>query len=193
MADLATCSTPDAAAEAIVGIFLEHGQRRYDEVVTQEHHAVQAALLADREDGRAEIVVAALLHDLGHLLLVERGPGSGAAPSDLHHEAVGAAALARWFPPAVTAPIALHVAAKRYLCAVDPRYHASLSRGSVRSLRLQGGAMAVGEVRRFESHPSADAATRLRRWDDRAKEPGRTLPPISDYRPLLVSVARISS
>jgi MFS transporter, DHA2 family, multidrug resistance protein len=44
--------------------------------------------------------------------------------------------LARLFGAAVTEPVRLHVAAKRYLTATDPGYFATLSAGSVRDLRL---------------------------------------------------------
>jgi gamma-butyrobetaine dioxygenase len=131
-------------------------------------------------------VAAALLHDVGHLL-VER---DRVPTTDLQHEAVGARALARWFEPEVTNPIALHVAAKRYLCAVDPGYFGILSPGSVRSLELQGGPMTPEEVGRFEALPGAEAAARLRRWDEGAKVPGVDAGEFTDHRQLLMGLAR---
>lgn len=100
-------------------------------------------------------MVAALLHDVGHLLeLRDGGAAHGDVAVDLGHEARGARWLARLFAPEVTGPIALHVAAKRYRCAVDPAYQDGLSDGSRRSLARQGGPMDAAEVARFEANPA---------------------------------------
>lgn len=108
--------------------------------MTELDHALQAATLADAEGAPAELVaVVALLHDVGHLVVGDLVPLDRPLDGDAHHEAVGARHLRRWFGPAVTDPVALHVAAKRYLCAVDAGYHAGLSPSSVRSLEAQGG------------------------------------------------------
>ena len=168
MSDLATAQSPEHAVDVVIGLFERHGRLRYGDGITQEEHALQSAKQAIDEGAPSALVAAALLHDVGHLLVErERVP-----TVDLRHEAVGARALARWFAADVTNPIALHVDAKRYLCAVDPDYFGILSPGSVRSLELQGGPMTPEEVERFEALPGAEAAARLRRWDEGAKVPG---------------------
>jgi predicted HD phosphohydrolase len=135
------------------------------------------------------LVVAALLHDVGHLLdgqdedLADRGV-------DGRHEEAGCAWLSRHFGPEVTEPIRLHVAAKRYLCAVDRSYLSGLSRASRLSLELQGGPMTSAEVAAFEGHPFFRDAVRLRRWDDTAKVPGLAVPGPSHYQARLQAAAR---
>ena len=120
--------------------------------MSQAEHALQAAELAEREGAPDALVVAALLHDVGHLLdgqdedLADRGV-------DGRHEEAGCAWLAAHFGPEVIEPIRLHVAAKRYLCAVDPAYLDGLSPASRLSLSLQGGPMDAEERARFESNP----------------------------------------
>jgi predicted HD phosphohydrolase len=109
---------------------------------------------------------------------------------DLRHEARGAAYLATLFPPSVTAPIALHVRAKRYLVTTDPSYAAALSPGSVASLARQGGALDPSEVAAFESNPGWADAVRLRRWDDQGKVDGLDVPGLGSYRALLESLQR---
>jgi predicted HD phosphohydrolase len=128
-----------------------------------------------------QLVVAALLHDVGHLLsgLPENVARQGI---DDTHESAGAAWLAQHFGPAVSAPVRLHVAAKRYLCAVEPAYLGSLSPASQVSLRLQGGPFEAADVQRFESEPHFAAAVALRRWDDAAKIPGLVVPGLESYR-----------
>ncbi|MEY3576258.1 MAG: metal-dependent phosphohydrolase [Actinobacteria bacterium] len=145
------------------------GANRYDEQVSQLEHAVQCAHHARIDGADAALVVATLLHDIGHLLALENSDGSVDVSVNDTHEATGAAYLARHFSPAVTAPIALHVEAKRYLCTVEDDYFASLSVGSVRSLAVQGGRMSPDEVERFQRHPAAERAVALRRWDERGK------------------------
>ena len=126
-----------------------------------------------------------------HLLVLRAGGASdGDVDTDLAHEARGARWLAPLFPAAVTGPIALHVAAKRYRCAVDPAYHGSLSAGSVRSLVRQGGPMDPDEQARFERNPAHLDAVRLRTWDDAGKDLEVTVPDLASYRPLLHDLAR---
>jgi phosphonate degradation associated HDIG domain protein len=168
----------------------ERGQARYGlHDVTQLEHALQAALLAEQEAAPDELVVAALLHDVGHLL---HGLGEDFAERgiDDKHEELGRRFLERWFGPEVSEPVALHVAAKRYLCAVESDYFSKLSHDSVASLALQGGPMSADEVRDFSALPGAAAAVRLRRWDDLAKETGLPTPAFEHYLPAIRRVAK---
>ncbi len=98
--------------------------------------------------------------------------------------------MARYFPPEVTEPVRLHVAAKRYLCAVDPDYLPQLSPASARSLELQGGVFTLAEVQQFEANPYHAEAARLRRWDDAAKIPNLIVPGTGHYRERMEAVLR---
>lgn len=160
---------PDEFIDAIIHLYDRWGSHPYDERISQTEHALQCAQLARDSGAQPSLVVACLLHDVGHLLSLERQGGRFDASIDDSHESIGAAFLARGFGPSVTAPIALHVQAKRYLCAIDDGYLASLSEGSTRSLAVQGGPMNVREVGRFLQHPTSGDAITLRRWDDRGK------------------------
>ena len=173
----------------IFGAFLERGGDRYGEEVTQLEHALQCALLAAEERASEPLVAAALLHDYGHLF-EGRGEAAERLRRDARHEAHGARALRRWFGPEVTAPIALHVAAKRYLCGAEPGYEDSLSPASKLSLVLQGGRFTPSQCRHFEARAFASDAIRLRRWDDAGKVVGRTIPDLESYAPLLERIAR---
>src|SRR5262249_53788452 len=158
--------------DRILTLYREKAQGAYfGEAVTEMEHALQCAHLAEQSGASPALVAAALLHDVGHLLhglpedIAEQG-------IDGRHEEGGAAWLQRYFQPPVVGPVRLHVAAKRYLCAVDPDYAASLSDASRRSLDLQGGPFTPAEVHRFEQEPWFRSAVALRRWDDAAKVPG---------------------
>jgi len=164
----------------------KHGSSAYHgEAVTQLEHALQAAWLARQENAPPPLVVAALLHDIGHLL-DEAADQALAEHRDLAHEALGADWLEQGdFPAEVTEPIRMHVPAKRYLCHAEPGYFSALSPTSVTTLRVQGGPMTVAEAQRFEARPHFRAAVRLRRWDEAAKVPGQQVATLESYRELV--------
>ena len=144
--------------------------------------------MAEREGAPPELVAAALLHDIGHLMH-DQGEDAAERGIDTRHEVAGARYLACVFPSEVTEPIRLHVAAKRALCGLEPDYFDRLSPGSVRSLELQGGPMAADLAAAFAGKPAGSAALTLRRWDEGAKVPGADVPGFAHYLPLLRRLA----
>lgn len=187
---MSTTSPAESVADEVIRLFQTHGDSEYGgEAVTQLEHALQAATLALQQQASTAVVVAALLHDIGHLLhdLPDDAPLQGV--DDLH-ENLGARWLGSRFESNVTEPVRLHVAAKRYLCAVEPEYQQTLSEPSLVSLGLQGGPMSEGEVQQFEQNPFFRDAVQLRRFDDAAKMVGFQTPPIDNFVPLIREVAR---
>ncbi|MFO0851719.1 MAG: HD domain-containing protein [Gemmataceae bacterium] len=177
--------TPAELLAKIEDLFLTRGGAQYSgEAVSQLEHALQAAWAAEQADVPDHLVAAALLHDVGHLL---HGHGEDCAGRgiDDRHEELGRRFLTTAFGPAVTEPIRLHVAAKRFLCATDPEYTARLSDASVLSLRLQGGPMTHAEAAEFQAHPHAADALALRRWDEAAKTPELRTPSFDHFKPYL--------
>ncbi|HEY0300936.1 MAG TPA: phytanoyl-CoA dioxygenase family protein [Rhizomicrobium sp.] len=150
------------------------------EDISQLQHALQTAALAEAQGEAPALVLAALLHDVGHMV---HGLGDNPAAEgvDDRHEIVGADWLAARLPSSVSEPVRLHVAAKRYLCGTEPDYAARLAPDSVLSLSLQGGPMTEAEAARFKALPHADAAIRLRRLDDTAKDPAAATPPVGHF------------
>jgi phosphonate degradation associated HDIG domain protein len=169
-------------------IFMMRGKSQYgSEAVNQLEHALQCAELAEANQETPETIAACLLHDLGHLLAAERaGTRDHDAHTDDLHQYVALPFLRQHLPEAVLEPIRLHVDAKRYLCHKDPPYWNTLSPASKYSLEQQGGAFNAHEARAFSLLAFAQESTRLRRYDDLAKVPGRTdLPPLSRYTAIL--------
>jgi len=178
-------STAALTLAQISALFDGYGSAFYgDEAVTQTQHALQCAHLAERAGEAPGLVAAALLHDLGHLVQAE------SRSRDMRHQDVAARLLEPLLGPEVTEPIRLHVAAKRYLCAVDPSYHATLSPASQASLALQGGPYDAAGTHAFAAQPHAEAAVRLRRYDDLAKDVDAATPPLSHYLPMLEALMR---
>ena len=169
-------------ADEVLGLFAAHGGNTYAEQVSMEQHALQAAALARASGASDALVLASLLHDVGHFLAQ---PDSEFGVTD--HGTTGGAWLAERFEPAVSEPVRLHVAAKRFRCFVDPAYEEQLSSASVGTLRLQGGAMSAAEAREFEAEPFAQDALALRSFDDGGKVAGLDIPALDEWRPLLDS------
>lgn len=173
---------PDAVINELEDIYDVRALRRYGlSRINQLMHAVQSGALARERGLPPSLVVACLLHDIGHMVH-DLGEHPAADGIDDCHETVGAGWLDRHFGPAVVEPVRLHVAAKRYLCAREAGYFATLSDDSVESLALQGGPMSVEEVSRFEALPYWEDAVSLRRIDERAKDPEGPMPPFASFR-----------
>jgi predicted HD phosphohydrolase len=152
-------------------------------------HGLQAAHFAQAEGAPETLVVAALLHDIGHLL--EAVPDAIEEWTlDARHEELGARWLARHFDAAVAEPVRLHVPAKRYLCATDASYLSRLSSASVHTLKLQGGPMSAAEALQFEAQPFWREALRLRHWDDQGKVAGLKTLPLAAHAALIERIAR---
>lgn len=180
--------TKDNIVDFILDLFARRGAEEYmGEAVSMAQHMEQSAACAVADGATESLVIALLLHDIGHFIgdfpveALEKG-------IDNCHEDAGASFLAPYFSKAVTEPIRLHVAAKKYLCAVDNEYINRLSDASVQSLNVQGGPMTDDEVKHFESNPHHLSAIKARRYDDDGKVFGLTIRPIKDYRAQLESL-----
>ena len=169
--------------EQMIGLYEAKGGLAYGEDVTQMDHALQCAWLAQTKGCSTDLIVSALLHDVGHLFEDEAQVASFA--HDDHHEIKGADALSDLFGEAVTVPIALHVAAKRYLCWNEPDYFSRLSAASQASLQQQGGPFETLQALAFERLAYFEEALLLRRFDDAGKGPDPVNVQFSDYIPIM--------
>jgi predicted HD phosphohydrolase len=176
-----------SAIEKVFEIFTQQGGNAYvGEPVTQLEHALQTALAARRHQARAEMITAALLHDIGHFLH-EFDQDCADANIDSQHEIVGEQFLRKYFKADVAELVKHHVNAKRYLTATNEKYSNNLTGASLKSLQLQGGPMQPHEVQAFEAHPLFHDILLLRCWDEGAKIPNKPLPPITDFLPELTA------
>ena len=172
----------------IKDIFERRGAEEYlGERVTIAEHMLQAATLAEKEGCNEAIIVAALLHDIGHFTS-EFGSFSMNDEVDKLHEDGGARILERFFPKLVVDCVKYHVSAKRYLCAKDPDYFSKLSDASIHSLKLQGGSMSKEEVNQFEKNPNLDQIIKVRYFDDAGKEEGMKTPDFDYFIPMIERV-----
>lgn len=175
----------DNIVEYLIEMFNTKGQAEYlGEDVSQSAHMLQCAVVADQFDAKESLILASLLHDVGHFL---HGFDADCADHgiDSKHEDVGDEFLKKFYPAEVTEPIRMHVDAKRYLCAVEEGYFDKLSEASVHSLKLQGGPMNEAEVKEFEASPHLKDALDLRRYEEAGKCEGVETPTIEDYRSLM--------
>lgn len=174
----------DAFVAELTDLFTRLGALHYGEDVTQLEHALQTAHHAKLDGAPPELVAAALLHDVGHMMQ-KAGEDAADRGIDTRHEHISAGYLGRAFGPDVTEPVRLHVAAKRYRVAADPGYLERLSQASLQSLALQGGPMDAAEIDAFLAEPSVDAALRLREYDEAGKAPEAEVAGFAAYHDLL--------
>jgi len=176
--------------DQIIGLYETKGGREYEgEGVSQLEHALQSAHRAEQDGAAPELVCAALLHDIGHLIN-DRGETPTLRGEDDLHQYMALPFLRPAFPEAVLGAIRLHVDAKRYLCAIRPGYREALSEDSKRSLALQGGVFAPAQAERFIRQPFAADAVKVQLWDDAAKVPGLPTPGLAHFEAILRTVAR---
>ena len=151
-----------------------------NENVTQLEHALQCAELAEKNNFSKEIITAALLHDIGHLLYDGEDPINEG--KDGYHENLGADYLSAYYGEEVTRPIRAHVACKRYLSSVEDGYYEILSEASKISLEAQGGAFTKEEAEEFIQKPFMKEAVELRRFDDQAKVLNKETPSLEHFK-----------
>ncbi|KAJ5649153.1 uncharacterized protein N7484_002876 [Penicillium longicatenatum] len=191
-------TSPSAKAEALIASLEQYGQGDYiGESISQLEHCLQAANQAREAEARDELVIAALLHDIGQIIPLESTKEvrmnlreSSENVGRVGHEAIGAAYLkSLGFSETVCRLVNSHVAAKRYLTAVNREYYDSLSSASQKSLAFQGGPFQGGELQEFEENPLKDEMVSMRLWDDRAKLVGveASTPRASAYLDMLIS------
>ena len=177
--------------DEVMGLFSRLGNALFfGEPVSQTQHALQTAWLAEQAGAAPTLIAAALLHDIGHLL-VDDDQAPVSTSGDPFHAENGATFLARGFLACVTEPVRLHVPAKRYLCTAEPGYRARLTAASLDSLEPQGGLMKPGDAVDFMNSPYADDTLALRRWDEMGRVPGLATPPLAHFRPCLEAGIRL--
>jgi len=170
--------------DEVVAVFEARGDERYGEAVTKRDHSLLTAAAAKQAGHSPARVAAALLHDVGHLL-EEPDDWSGV----FDHAAVGGAWVEARFGEEVAGPVRLHVAAKRYLCAVEPGYAEGLSRASLHTLAHQGGPMDGAERAAFVGTPGWREAVELRRLEDATGKSLAAVSTLESYRGLLETLA----
>ena len=178
--------------ERLLDAMQRSAARQYGrEQVSELAHALQCADLAAAGGADEELVLACLLHDVGRYAVAQEEiadtletVATRAGHARGHHEA-GADLVAAHVPERVAFLIRSHADAKRYLCATEPAYYDTLSKGSRHTLTLQGGIMAAAEAERAAAHPWWADALRLRRWDDHAKVIGKATSALGTWEPLL--------
>lgn len=175
----------DSFLNHLTDLFATHGAKGgSSQRLSNAEHMLQTAAAARAANADVVLIAACLLHDIGHWLHSEPVDAMKRSQDD-RHEDIGARYLAPHFADPVTRPVALHVAAKRYLCATEPDYFQKLSPTSVRTLEHQGGPMDTAEIAAFQAIPDHQNAVAIRRWDEYGKVPGLDVPSFDAYRPML--------
>lgn len=168
--------------EQVIDLYVVHGDLADNSGISHRAHAAHTASLARHAGATDELVVTALLHDVGQLV-------DAAADA---HEVVGASLVARLFAPIVSNTIALHGDAKRWRSAVDCGYVETLAASSLLAVARHGGPLEPAGCERFEADPYSLMAIHLSRWDDAAHRNPDGNASFDQFVPLLHRLARCS-
>jgi putative nucleotidyltransferase with HDIG domain len=176
-----------AATNRVIDLLTAHATVDYiGESISQLEHALQCAHFARRAHAKPDAVVAALLHDIGHLVDPSAPQMAGLGTCD--HERLGAQWLrALGMRESVVRLVEGHVQAKRFLAFSNPRYRQRLSAASLGTLAFQGGPMTPQEATDFQQDPDHKRMLALRQWDEQAKEIDLCVAPLETYRPFIAS------
>jgi 2-amino-1-hydroxyethylphosphonate dioxygenase (glycine-forming) len=180
-------SKADQIAKEIINLYIAYGEAEYaGEKISQTEHMVQAAQLARAQGYDDEVVLAAFLHDIGHIAEKQSDTNSMGEFGIKDHEAHGAEFLSRYgFSKRLTRLVASHVIAKRYLTLREPGYFDKLSEASKRTLVYQGGPLSDAEADLMERDPLFQEIIQMRRWDEEAKQEHQPMPPLSVFKQLI--------
>jgi 2-amino-1-hydroxyethylphosphonate dioxygenase (glycine-forming) len=175
--------------DEIFELYEKHGSNEYaGEKISQLEHMVQAAQLAKQAGYDDEIVLAAFLHDIGHICAANYITADMNGFGVMNHEKIGANFLRkRGFSERIARLVENHVSAKRYLTSKYPEYYEGLSEASKKTLEFQGGRMNYDEAMLFEQDDLFEEYIEMRRWDEQAKEENQPLPPIHYFKELMRS------
>lgn len=176
-------------ADEIIELYELHGGEEYaGEKVSQLEHMVQAARLAESQGYEEEVILAAFLHDIGHLCVGKHGINEMGGFGIMDHEELGAQFLKDLgFSQKIIQLVASHVQAKRYLTFRFPEYYTNLSEASRKTLEYQGGKMNPEEASQFENSSLFDLIIQMRKWDDQAKVEKLPIPDLKRYGELIRS------
>jgi 2-amino-1-hydroxyethylphosphonate dioxygenase (glycine-forming) len=183
--------TVEISANEIIFLYEKFGNANYiGEPVSQIEHMVQCAQLAQAAHAADDVVLAAFLHDIGHLCAFAF-PQQKLDTMDeygiVDHEKLGANyLLSKGFSKKIAQLVQSHVAAKRYLTYAFPQYFNQLSDASKKTLQQQGGVMAKEEAEEFEKDPLFEQYIALRKWDEQAKKIQQPLPNLQEYKDLII-------
>jgi len=183
-----TKENPQQITDEIMSYYEQHGGEEYaGEKVTQLEHMVQAAELAEEQGYDNEVILAAFLHDIGHICEAGHGDNEMGEFGIKDHEEIGAEYLQqKGFSKKIVRLVQSHVEAKRYLTFKYPEYYDQLSDASKKTLEYQGGKMYEEEAAAFEQYPLFNLIIKMRTWDEQAKIEHKPLPDLSRYRNMIL-------
>lgn len=165
-------------ANEIIDLLIKHGGSEYiGEPVTKFEHSIQSAMIAEETGLDDELIIAALLHDIGHICVENSENNDMNGYGVIDHELIGAKFLKeKGFSNRIVETVANHVPAKRYLCYKHADYYDALSDASKNTLKFQGGPMTDMEAAEFESNLYFEDIIKIRKIDEMAKIENTPMP-----------------
>ena len=178
-----TIYTIDEKINMLMDLYKSSGDTNYfGEKVTKTEHMIQCALSAQNDNDEDYIVLACLLHDIGHFLRKDDMNGLGVKD----HGLLGYYYLNDLgMDQRISYLVKKHVDAKRYLVTIDERNYNNLSEASKKTLEYQGGKMTKKELNDMEKDDEFLNILKVRMHDDKGKNENQEIPKIETFIPLI--------
>lgn len=175
--------------DEIMNLFKNYGSYDYigETDITQIQHMFQCAMLAEKDTNDINIIIAALLHDIGHFIEINNKDKQMGSFGVMNHELIGKEyLLSKGFENKVACLVGNHVKSKRYLVTKYPEYFNKLSEASKQTLIYQNGFMNNNEMIEFEKDPYFEESIKIRSYDDQAKIKDFKINSIDYYKNMLI-------
>lgn len=158
-------------SKKIKGLIEKYGSNDYiGENISQKEHYLQCAMLAEKDNCEKEVIIGALLHDIGHLISIENNLEQIGVYGAKNHEKIGYDFAINYnLGKKIAHLIEYHVQTKRYLVTTDKNYYNNLSDASKKTLEKQGKMMNSHEIIEFKNNPYFKEDLKIREYDDKAK------------------------
>lgn len=179
----------------IISLYEKNGASNYiGENLSQTEHMIQSAMLAEDAKESPQVIIAAFLHDIGHLIELQNNSVQMELLGVQNHEEIGREYLLKMgISKKIANLVGNHVKSKRYLTQTDPSYFSTLSEASKKTFIFQGGAMNETEMKEFELDELFAESIRLRKYDDQAKIPDLKIKSLDYYAKMMMNHLDLSS
>jgi predicted HD phosphohydrolase len=167
-------------ANEIIELYQNHADSAQEGgQVSQFEHLMQLAQTAEIMGYEEDVILAALLQDIGQVAVAANG---AAQPEEDYAEAGADYLREKGFAKKLVRLVESTLESKRYLAFKDESYYNEMSAGAKALLEKQGGKMYAEEAEAFEKYPLFDTLISIRKLDQAVKNHQLLPPDVEHFR-----------